>query len=110
METLQNPQPQAALPRECPCAGPPGETSRHRINDVPRNRVLKDELPIYIAAHAPKSADELMARAIKRDRVGNDRARELICVLDKVRAKEERRVGTAGGGPDKLTPVHPLNC
>ena len=56
-------------------------------NDVPRNRVLKDESLTEIAAHTPKSADELMGlRAIKRDRVGNERARELIGVLDKVRA------------------------
>ena len=56
-------------------------------NDMPRNRVLKDESLTEIAAHTPKSADELMGlRAIKRDRVGNERARELIEVLDKVRA------------------------
>ena len=55
-------------------------------NDIPRNRVLKDESLTEIAAQAPKSADELMSlRAIKRDRVGNDRARELIGVLDEVR-------------------------
>ena len=56
-------------------------------NDVPRNRVLKDESLTEIAAHAPKSPDELMGlRAVKRDRVGNDRARELIAVLDEVRS------------------------
>ena len=56
-------------------------------NDVPRSRVLKDESLAEIAAHAPRSTDELMGlRAIKRDRVGNDRARELIVVLDEVRA------------------------
>lgn len=72
-------------------------------NDVPRNRVLKDESLTEIAAHAPKSADELMRlRAIKRDRVGNDRARELICVLDKVRAmRNDEFPEPPAEGPDK---------
>lgn len=55
-------------------------------NNVPRNRVLKDESITEIAAHMPSTADEIMSlRAIKRDRVGNDRAREIVGVLDEVR-------------------------
>ncbi|MEE2995961.1 MAG: ribonuclease D [Pseudomonadota bacterium] len=58
-----------------------------RENDIPRSRVLKDESITEIAAHTPASADELIGlRAVRRDRVGDDRARELIGVLDRVRA------------------------
>lgn len=56
-------------------------------NDVPRNRVMKDESLTEIAAHAPRAVDELMAlRAISRDRIGKDRAAEIITVLDTIRA------------------------
>lgn len=55
-------------------------------NDVPRNRVMKDESLTEIAAHAPSSPDELMGlRSVKRDRIGNDRATELVDVLADVR-------------------------
>jgi ribonuclease D len=58
-----------------------------RENDIPRSRVLKDESLTEISAHTPVSTDDLMGlRAIKRDRVGDDRALEIICVLDRVRA------------------------
>jgi ribonuclease D len=57
-----------------------------QANDVPRNRVLKDESITEIAAHMPSTANDIMSlRAIKRDRVGNDRAQEIIGVLDAVR-------------------------
>lgn len=56
-------------------------------NNVPRNRVLRDEALTEIAAHAPKSADELMSlRSVSRERIGRERASEIIQVLDEVRA------------------------
>jgi len=56
-------------------------------NDVPRNRVLKDESLTEIAAHTPDTPEGILGlRAVKRDRVGNERAREILAVLDKVRA------------------------
>ena len=58
-------------------------------NDVPRSRVIKDESLTEIAAHAPKSVDELMSlRSIARDRVGKDRAAEIVAILDTVRAMD----------------------
>ena len=46
-------------------------------NDIPRSRVLKDESLTEICAHGPKSADDLLKlRAVKRDRVSNDRAQQ----------------------------------
>ena len=77
-------------------------------NNVPRNRVLKDESITEIAAHMPKSVEELMSlRAIARDRVGNDRAQELIDVLEDVRAMDTadfpepptERADTSDNGP-----------
>jgi ribonuclease D len=77
-------------------------------NNVPRNRVVKDESITEIAAHMPKSADELMSlRAISRDRVGNDRAREIVAVLEDVRAMKPadypdppaERADTSDNGP-----------
>jgi ribonuclease D len=54
-------------------------------NNVPRNRVMKDESLTEIAAHAPSSVDELMAlRSVSRDRIGKDRASELVAVLEDV--------------------------
>jgi ribonuclease D len=58
-------------------------------NDVPRNRVLKDESLTEIAAHTPDTSEGILGlRAVKRDRVGNERAREILAVLDKVRAMD----------------------
>ncbi|MEK9644749.1 MAG: ribonuclease D [Alphaproteobacteria bacterium] len=54
-------------------------------NNVPRNRVMKDESLTEIAAYAPSSVDELMAlRSVSRDRIGKDRASELVAVLEDV--------------------------
>jgi ribonuclease D len=77
-------------------------------NNVPRNRVLKDESITEIAAHMPKSAEELMSlRAISRDRVGNDRAQELVAVLKAVSTMDAadfpeppaERADTSNNGP-----------
>tara|TARA_R110000868_G_scaffold1844_20_gene14736 strand:- start:20079 stop:21239 length:1161 start_codon:yes stop_codon:yes gene_type:complete len=77
-------------------------------NNVPRNRVLKDESITEIAAHMPKSPEELMSlRAISRDRVGNDRAQAIMAVLKDVRAMDAadyptppaERADTSDNGP-----------
>ena len=77
-------------------------------NNVPRNRVIKDESITEIAAHMPNSAEELMSlRAISRDRVGNDRAREIVAVLAQVRDMNStdyptppaERIDTSDNGP-----------
>jgi ribonuclease D len=77
-------------------------------NDVPRNRVLKDESLTEIAAHAPKSVKELLGlRALSRDRVGNERAGEIIGILDGVRRMKAseyptppaERTDTSNNGP-----------
>ncbi|MGZ0246754.1 MAG: HRDC domain-containing protein, partial [Alphaproteobacteria bacterium] len=77
-------------------------------NNVPRNRVVKDESITEIAAHLPKSAEELMSlRAISRDRIGNDRAREIIAVLAEVEKMDSadypeppaERADTSDNGP-----------
>ncbi len=60
-----------------------------QANNVPRNRVMKDESLTEIAAHAPSSVDELMAlRSVSRDRIGKDRAGELVAVLEDVGAMD----------------------
>ena len=77
-------------------------------NNVPRSRVLKDESLTEIAAHVPKTAEELMAlRAISRDRVNSERAREIIAILDTVRSMDasdfpdppEELADTSDNGP-----------
>jgi len=77
-------------------------------NNLPRNRVIKDESITEIAAHMPKSAQELMSlRAISRDRIGNERAREIVTVLDEVREMNAadypeppvERIDTSDNGP-----------
>lgn len=61
-----------------------------QANDVPRNRMMKDESLTEIAAHAPESVDDLMAlRSVARDRIGRERAAGLIEVLESVRAMDE---------------------
>ncbi|MEX2453740.1 MAG: ribonuclease D, partial [Rhodospirillaceae bacterium] len=58
-----------------------------KSNNVPRNRILRDEALTEIAAHAPKSADELTAlRSVSRDRIGRERAAEIVEVIESVRA------------------------
>ena len=58
-------------------------------NDVPRNRILKDESLTEIAAHAPDTPEGILGlRSVKRDRVSNERAREILTVLDKIRAMD----------------------
>lgn len=67
-----------------------------QTNNVPRNRVLKDESLTEISAHGPKSVADLLAlRAIKRDRVSNDRARAIVELLDKVRAMDSSQLPAA---------------
>ena len=77
-------------------------------NNIPRNRVAKDESITEIAAHMPKSTEELMSlRAISRDRIGSDRAREIIAVLAEARKIDPadfpeppaERVDTSDNGP-----------
>ena len=77
-------------------------------NNLPRNRVIKDESITEIAAHMPKSAQELMSlRAISRDRIGNERAREIVTALDEVREMNAadypeppvERIDTSDNGP-----------
>ena len=58
--------------------------------NIPRNRVLKDESITEIAAHLPETQQELMElRAVKRDRVGNERALDLIEILNTVRSMDK---------------------
>ena len=69
-------------------------------NDIPRSRVLKDESLTEICAHGPKSANDLLKlRAVKRDRVSNDRAHAIIGVLNGVRAMESHELPEAPPEP-----------
>ncbi len=64
-------------------------------NNVSRNRVMKDEALTEIAAHTPSSIDELMAlRSVSRDRIGKDRALELLALLKDVREMDPRNYPT----------------
>lgn len=57
-----------------------------QANNVPRSRVLRDEALTEIAAHAPKTGEELISlRSVSRDRIGRDRAAEIIDILTAVR-------------------------
>lgn len=56
-------------------------------NNVPRSRVVRDEALTEIAAHAPKTVEELSSlRSVSRDRLGRDRAAEIVNVISEVRA------------------------
>tara|TARA_B100000700_G_scaffold328517_1_gene446598 strand:+ start:112 stop:1266 length:1155 start_codon:yes stop_codon:yes gene_type:complete len=84
-------------------------------NNIPRSRVLKDESLTEIAAHNPASPHALMElRALKRDHVSSDRAKEIIDVLDNVRIlgdkilpelPPERKSGSDSGPSTELLKV-----
>ena len=64
------------------------ETAAQR-DDMPRIRVLRDEALVEICAAAPRSVGDLMSlRRVAQNRVGKQRAAEIVAVLDGVRATD----------------------
>ena len=64
------------------------ETAAQR-DDVPRIRVLRDEALVEICTAAPRSVGDLMSlRRVAHNRVGKQRAAEIVGVLDSVRATD----------------------
>ena len=58
-------------------------------DDVPRIRVLRDEALVEICTAAPRSVGDLMSlRRVAHNRVGKQRAAEIVGVLDSVRATD----------------------
>ena len=71
-----------------------------QANDVPRNRVMKDESLTEIAAHTPKTVEELMGlRSVSRDRIGKERAGEIVDVLADVRRMDASQYPTPPDEP-----------
>lgn len=64
------------------------ETAAQR-DDVPRIRVLRDEALVEICTAAPRSVGDLMSlRRVAHNRVGKQRAAEIVGVLDSVRSTD----------------------
>ena len=58
-------------------------------DDVPRIRVLRDDALVEICTAAPRSVGDLMSlRRVAHNRVGKQRAAEIVGVLDSVRATD----------------------